>query len=133
MLKAYLFESLEQVRVVAYNEEGPHDALKGLPPSLCRKRLEADISTGPQEHHDDGPLFSRDRDGEAASSGRSGNCRAKKWATNGPQRRSAAKADRCRLKLEYGRSRNQIQELKGVRFWSLLQMALISAAVIVGR
>jgi putative transposase len=51
VLNAYLFESLEQVRevawwwMVAYNEERPHDALKGLPPSLFRKRLEAETST----------------------------------------------------------------------------------------
>ena len=51
VLNAYLFESLEQVREVAwwwmvtYNEERPHDALKGLPPSLFRKQLEAETST----------------------------------------------------------------------------------------
>jgi putative transposase len=51
VLNSYLFESLEQVRevawwwMVAYNEGRPHDALKGLPPSLCRKRLEVKTST----------------------------------------------------------------------------------------
>jgi putative transposase len=51
VLNAYLFETLEQVRemawwwMVAYNEERPHDALKGLPPSLFRKQLEAETST----------------------------------------------------------------------------------------
>ena len=51
VLNAYMFESLQQVRevawwwMVAYNEERPHDALKGLPPSLFRKRLEAETST----------------------------------------------------------------------------------------
>ena len=50
-LNAYLFESLEQVREVAwwwmvtYNEERPHDAPGGLPPSLFRQRLGAETST----------------------------------------------------------------------------------------
>ena len=51
VLNAYLFESLEEVREVAwwwmieYNEERPHEALGGLPPSLFRKRLKARTST----------------------------------------------------------------------------------------
>lgn len=51
VLNAYLFETLDEVREVAwwwmvsYNEERPHDALSGLPPSLFRKRLEAETST----------------------------------------------------------------------------------------
>lgn len=51
VLNAYLFETLEEVRevawwwMVAYNEERPHDALGGLPPSLFRKRLSAGTST----------------------------------------------------------------------------------------
>jgi putative transposase len=51
VLNAYLFDNLEQVRevswwwMVAYNEERPHDALGGLPPSTFRKRLRAETST----------------------------------------------------------------------------------------
>jgi putative transposase len=47
VLNAYVFESLDQVREVSaewlqsYNEERPHEALVGLPPSLHRVRLEA--------------------------------------------------------------------------------------------
>jgi putative transposase len=50
-LNAYIFESLEEVREVAwwwmvtYNEERPHEALGGLPPSLFRKRLSVETST----------------------------------------------------------------------------------------
>jgi putative transposase len=51
VLNAYIFETLEEVRevvwwwMIAYNEERPHDALGGLPPSIFRKRLSAEIST----------------------------------------------------------------------------------------
>lgn len=51
VLNAYLFETLEEVRergwwwMIAYNEERPHDALGGLPPSIFRKRLSAETST----------------------------------------------------------------------------------------
>jgi putative transposase len=51
VLNAYIFESLDEVReaawwwMVAYNEERPHDALGGLPPSIFRKRLGAETST----------------------------------------------------------------------------------------
>src|SRR5690349_10230120 len=44
-LNVYLFESVEEVSEVswwwriAYNEERPHEALGGLPPSLFRKQL----------------------------------------------------------------------------------------------
>ncbi|ULA65889.1 MAG: hypothetical protein LZF62_30009 [Nitrospira sp.] len=43
----YVFESLAQVREISvewlqsYNEERPHDALAGLPPTTYRARLEA--------------------------------------------------------------------------------------------
>lgn len=51
VLNAYIFESLDEVREMAwwwmnlYNEERPHDALGGLPPSLFRERLIAKTST----------------------------------------------------------------------------------------
>jgi putative transposase len=51
VLNAYIFETLEEVRevvwwwMIAYNEERPHDALGGLPPSIFRKRLNAETST----------------------------------------------------------------------------------------
>ncbi len=47
VLNAYVFESLEQVREItaewlqSYNEERPHDALAGLPPTLYRAQREA--------------------------------------------------------------------------------------------
>jgi transposase InsO family protein len=51
VLNAYIFESLEEVReiawwrMIAYNEERPHDALGGLPPSVFRKRLKVETFT----------------------------------------------------------------------------------------
>lgn len=51
VLNAYILETLEEVRevvwwwMIAYNEERPHDALGGLPPSIFRKRLRAENST----------------------------------------------------------------------------------------
>lgn len=50
VLSAYVFESLEQVREISaewlqrYNEERPHDALGGVPPTTYRAHLEARIS-----------------------------------------------------------------------------------------
>lgn len=47
VLNAYVFESLYQVREISaewlqsYNEERPHDALAGLPPTMYRAQLEA--------------------------------------------------------------------------------------------
>lgn len=47
VLSAYVFESLEQVREISaewlqsYNEERPHDALAGVPPTTYRAQLEA--------------------------------------------------------------------------------------------
>jgi putative transposase len=47
VLSAYLFADLDQVRevtekwLVSYNEERPHDALGGLPPSIFRSKVEA--------------------------------------------------------------------------------------------
>ena len=47
VLNAYVFESLDQVREIStewlqsYNEERPHDALGGVPPSTYRAQLEA--------------------------------------------------------------------------------------------
>jgi putative transposase len=47
VLNAYVFESLDQVREInaawlqSYNEERPHDALAGLPPTTYRARLES--------------------------------------------------------------------------------------------
>ena len=47
VLNAYVFESLDQVREItaewlrSYNEERPHAALAGLPPTLYRAQLEA--------------------------------------------------------------------------------------------
>lgn len=47
VLNAYVFESLDQVREISaewsqsYNEERPHDALAGLPPTMYRAQLEA--------------------------------------------------------------------------------------------
>ena len=46
VLNAYVFESLDQVREISaewldsYNEERPHDALAGLPPTTYRAQLE---------------------------------------------------------------------------------------------
>jgi putative transposase len=46
VLNAYVFESLDQVREItsawlqSYNEERPHDALAGLPPTTYRVQLE---------------------------------------------------------------------------------------------
>ena len=51
VLNAYIFESLEEVRevawwwMIAYNEERLHDALGGLPPTIFRKRLKVETST----------------------------------------------------------------------------------------
>jgi len=51
VLSAYLFEDLDQVReitrewLIAYNEERPHDALGGLPPTVFRQTQTAEIST----------------------------------------------------------------------------------------
>lgn len=51
ILDAYLFEDLEQVRelsnqwLISYNEERPHDALGGLPPSVYRQLTQAKNST----------------------------------------------------------------------------------------
>ena len=51
VLNAYPFEDLEQVRevswwrMVTYNEERPHDALGGVPPSTFRERLRTETST----------------------------------------------------------------------------------------
>lgn len=50
VLSAYVFDSLEQVREItaewlqSYNEERPHDALTGLPPTAYRAQLEAKSS-----------------------------------------------------------------------------------------
>lgn len=47
VLNAYVFESLDQVREISaewlqsYNEERPHDAWGGLPPTMYRANLEA--------------------------------------------------------------------------------------------
>jgi putative transposase len=51
VLSAYLFEDLDQVREIThewlytYNEQRPHDALGGLPPSVYRQSLETKNST----------------------------------------------------------------------------------------
>lgn len=51
VLDVYLFEDLEQVRelsnqwLTSYNEERPHDALGGLPPSVYRQLTQAENST----------------------------------------------------------------------------------------
>ena len=51
VLNAYLFQDLDQVRDVtfqwltSYNEQRPHDALGGLPPTVFREQEEAGIST----------------------------------------------------------------------------------------
>jgi putative transposase len=51
VLNSYLFEDLEHVRemthwwLIAYNEQRPHDALGGLPPTTFRQRKTAEIST----------------------------------------------------------------------------------------
>jgi hypothetical protein len=51
VLNAYIFESLDEVREMAcwwmnlYNEERPHEALGGLPPSLLPKPLNPQSST----------------------------------------------------------------------------------------
>ncbi|HAP40180.1 MAG TPA: hypothetical protein DCQ94_10530 [Nitrospira sp.] len=53
VLNAYVFESLDQVREInaawlqSYNEERPHDALAGLPPTTYRARLKAERSPLP--------------------------------------------------------------------------------------
>jgi putative transposase len=50
VLNAYVFESLDQVREVSTewvqsdNEERPHDALGGVPPSTYRAQLEVGSS-----------------------------------------------------------------------------------------
>jgi putative transposase len=47
VLNAYVFESLDQAQEISaewlqsYNDEGPHDALAGLPPAIYRAQLEA--------------------------------------------------------------------------------------------
>ena len=51
VLSSYLFEDLDQVReityrwLITYNEQRPHDALGGLPPSVFRKQKTAKVST----------------------------------------------------------------------------------------
>jgi len=51
VLDAYLFEDLDQVReithewLIEYNEQRPHDALGGLPPTLYKLKLETKNST----------------------------------------------------------------------------------------
>jgi putative transposase len=51
VLNAYLFEDLEQVReithewLIGYNEQRPHDALGGIPPTLFRMKSTAGNST----------------------------------------------------------------------------------------
>lgn len=51
VLDAHLFDNLEQVREISwnwlrcYNEERPHDALGGIPPSHFRKQVTAENST----------------------------------------------------------------------------------------
>jgi putative transposase len=51
VLNAHLFESLDDVREISwqwlhhYNEERPHDALNGLPPSHYRRKLKPENST----------------------------------------------------------------------------------------
>lgn len=51
VLNAYVFQTLDEVRemawwwMIAYNEERPHDALGGLPPSMYRKQLAGGTST----------------------------------------------------------------------------------------
>jgi putative transposase len=51
ILSSYLFSSLDEVReltwewLISYNEERPHDALGGLPPTVFRERKEAENST----------------------------------------------------------------------------------------
>lgn len=51
VLSSYLFEDLDQVReitdgwILEYNEERPHDALGGLPPTLYRQSLKTKNST----------------------------------------------------------------------------------------
>lgn len=51
VLSAYLFEDLDQVREIThkwlyeYNEQRPHDALGGLPPSVYRQSLDTKTST----------------------------------------------------------------------------------------
>ena len=55
-LNAYLFETLNQVRELAwrwqidYNEERPHDNLGGLPPAIYRKQLEMENSNFKVSH-----------------------------------------------------------------------------------
>ena len=55
-LNAYLFETLNQVRELAwrwqidYNEERPHDSLGGLPPAIYRKQLEMENSNFKVSH-----------------------------------------------------------------------------------
>jgi putative transposase len=49
VLRAYLFDSLDEVREITadwidrYNEIRPHDALGSLPPARYRERLLADV------------------------------------------------------------------------------------------
>ncbi len=51
VLSSYLFENLEQVReityqwLITYNEQRPHDALNGLPPTVFREQQTAKNST----------------------------------------------------------------------------------------
>jgi len=51
LLDAYLFDDLDEVRdmtwqwLISYNEERPHDALGGIPPTVFRKQQEAKVST----------------------------------------------------------------------------------------
>lgn len=51
VLSTYLFEDLDQVReityrwLITYNEQRPHDALGGLPPSTFRSQTTAGVST----------------------------------------------------------------------------------------
>jgi len=50
VLNAYLFESLDQVREITYewmecyNEQRPHDALGGLPPTVYREMITREVS-----------------------------------------------------------------------------------------
>ncbi len=51
VLSSYLFNDLDEVRqitwewLISYNEERPHDALGGMPPSVFRERKEVENST----------------------------------------------------------------------------------------
>lgn len=50
VLDAYLFESLDDVReiterwIIEYNEQRPHDSLKGLPPTMYREMITREVS-----------------------------------------------------------------------------------------